>query len=48
MPESLRKETGIEKLTYEEANQIIEDTLPLIPEPNYVELLESFRKKEYA
>ncbi|MHA7607294.1 radical SAM protein [Elizabethkingia meningoseptica] len=44
MPENLIKETQIEKLTYEDALQIIETTLPTIPEPIYAEKLESFRK----
>lgn len=45
MPVELKLETGIEKLTYENALQIIEEALPFIPEPNYTELLESFRKE---
>jgi uncharacterized protein len=48
MPKELKIETGIQKLTYENALQIIEETLPNIPEPDYIELLESFRKNEYA
>ncbi|SNR95151.1 radical SAM protein [Flavobacterium sp. ov086] len=47
MPKELKIETGIQKLTYENALQIIEETLPNISEPDYIELLESFRKKEY-
>ena len=47
MPEELIKESGIQKLTYENALQIIEETLPTIPEPEYVEKLESFRNLEY-
>lgn len=47
MPENLVKETQIQKLTYENALQIIEETLPSIPEPEYVEKLESFRNLEY-
>lgn len=44
MPEKLVKESKIQKLSYEEALQIIEETLPTIPEPEYIEKLESFRK----
>ncbi|MDI4567702.1 MAG: radical SAM protein [Mycoplasma sp.] len=47
MPEELIKESGIQKLTYENALQIIEETLPTISEPEYVEKLESFRNLEY-
>lgn len=46
LPKSMIKETGIQKLTYENALQIIEENLPTIPEPEYIELLESFRKLE--
>ncbi len=42
LPEDYRKKSGIEKLTYENAVKIIEETLPTIPEPNYTEFLESF------
>lgn len=48
MPQELKDETGIEKLTYENALQIIEDTLPTISEPEYIQKLESFRKKNYV
>jgi uncharacterized protein len=48
MPESLKQETGIQRLTYENALQIIEETLPTIPEPAYIEKLESFRKRDYV
>lgn len=48
MPEDLKNETGIQKLTYENALSIIEENLPTITEPNYVEKLEKFRKKEYG
>lgn len=44
MPEKLIEETGIEKITYEEALQIIEENLPHIKEPVYAEKLESFRR----
>lgn len=47
MPEELIKETGIQKLTYQKAIEIIEETLPTIPEPAYAAKLESFRKLEY-
>lgn len=47
MPQSFKDETGIEKLTYENALQIIEETLPSIQKPVYLEKLESFRKSEY-
>lgn len=47
MPEEFIKESGIQKLTYEDALQIIEETLPTISEPGYIEKLESFRKIEY-
>jgi uncharacterized protein len=48
LPIELKIETGIQKLTYENALNLIEETLPNIPEPDYIELLESFRKKEYV
>lgn len=48
MPENIKKETGIKKITYKKALQIIEETLPKISEPVYIEKLESFRKKNYA
>jgi len=48
MPENLKNETGIQKLTYEDALQIIDHTLPTIAEPAYSKKLESFRKLEYA
>jgi uncharacterized protein len=48
LPEELKQETGIEKITYERALQMIEENLPNTPEPEYVEQLESFRKKQYA
>lgn len=47
MPQSFRDETGIEKLTYENALQIIEETLPTIQEPSYIEKLENFKKSKY-
>lgn len=47
MPEELIKESQIQKLTYENALQIIEETLPTIPEPEYAKKLESFRNLEY-
>jgi uncharacterized protein len=46
MPAELLLQSGIEKITYEEAQQIIHDTMPLLSDPPYVEKLESFRKKE--
>lgn len=46
MPNELKIETGIQMLTYENALQIIEENLPNIIEPEYIELLESFQKKE--
>ncbi len=48
IPEEIKNDTGIEKLTFEEAKQIILNELPLIEEPDYIDLLESFRKIEYA
>ncbi|HFK5528354.1 TPA: radical SAM protein [Elizabethkingia anophelis] len=47
MPKDLINETGIQKLTYEDALSIIEETLPLISEPEYKEKLESFRRLEH-
>lgn len=44
MPEELVKESRIQKLTYENALQIIEETLPTISEPEYVGKLEKFKK----
>ncbi|WP_262497688.1 radical SAM protein [Olleya sp. Bg11-27] len=46
MPEDYRKSSNIQKLTYENALQIIEETLPTIEEPKYIEFLESFKKEE--
>ena len=46
MPEELIKESGIQKLTYENPLQIIEESLPTLPEPEYVEKLERFRNLE--
>ena len=48
MPEELIKRSGIQKLTYDDALQIIEEILPTIPEPKYIEKLENFRKIEYG
>lgn len=48
IPEELRQEIGIEKLSYEKALEIIEETLPTISEPYYIERLENYRKKEDA
>ncbi|GAA4150333.1 hypothetical protein GCM10022217_03210 [Chryseobacterium ginsenosidimutans] len=47
LPDEILEATGMQKLTYENALQIIEETLPAVPEPEYTELLESFRKLEY-
>lgn len=48
IPVKLREEIGIEKLTYNKAIEIIEKKLPTIPEPYYVERLESYKKNEFA
>ncbi|REC46362.1 MULTISPECIES: radical SAM protein [Chryseobacterium] len=42
LPEDLIKETGIQKLTYEDALKIIDEKLPTIQEPSYAKKLESF------
>lgn len=47
MPQDFKDKTGIEKLTYENALQIIEETLPTIKEPEYVKKLENFKKSKY-
>ena len=47
MPKELIEETGIQKLTYENAIEIIEEILPTISEPEYAKKLESFRKLEH-
>ncbi len=47
MPLELIKETGISKLTYEDALKIIEENLPNIPIPEYTSKLEHFRKDNY-
>lgn len=47
LPIELRRETGIEKLIYEDALNIIEKTLPTIEKQEYMEKLESFRKHDY-
>lgn len=47
LPNELIIDTGIEKITYEDAKQIIKETLPKIPEPEYAKKLESFRNLEY-
>ncbi|WP_281322204.1 radical SAM protein [Flavobacterium aestivum] len=46
MPAELVSQTGISKLTYEEALKIIENTLPTISEPEYITKLESFKRNE--
>lgn len=48
LPEKIKIETGIEKLTFEDAIEIINITLPTIKEPDYIEKLESFSKNKYA
>jgi uncharacterized protein len=45
MPKELKDKTGIQKLTYENAIQIIEERFPSIKEPNYIKKLESFKKE---
>ncbi|UOX32808.1 radical SAM protein [Flavobacterium sediminilitoris] len=45
IPYTLRKESGIEKITYENALEIIKETLPTIEKPKYTEILESFSIK---
>lgn len=45
IPTKLRNMSGISKLTYSQALQIINETLPSIPEPSYSHSLESFREK---
>lgn len=42
LPESIVQETGIQKLTYEDALSIIDEKLPTIPEPVYAKKLEGF------
>ncbi|MBB6371357.1 radical SAM protein [Chryseobacterium shigense] len=42
LPENLIEETGIQKLTYQDAVKLIEEKLPTIPEPAYAKKLESF------
>lgn len=48
LPEKIKIETGIEKLSYENALEIINITLTSIKEPDYIEKLESFSKKEFV
>ena len=48
MPLELINETGISRLTYEDALQIIEENLPNIPVPEYTSKLESFKKDLYT
>lgn len=45
MPAKLIAKTGISKLTYEEAIQIIEENIPKIPQPSYIAKLEQFKKQ---
>lgn len=47
MPAILIKETGISKLTYDDAIKIIEENIDLIPNPIYTSKLEHFRKENY-
>jgi uncharacterized protein len=44
MPEQFIKDTGLEKLTYEEALKIIDDNLSSVVRPEYIDKLESFKK----
>lgn len=44
----IRERSQVQKLTYEHALEIINETLPTIQEPEYTDFLESFRKTEYA
>ncbi|MBF4519158.1 radical SAM protein [Flavobacterium sp. ANB] len=44
LPNELLLQTGLSKLTYGEALEIIAEKLPTIPEPDYIEKLESFKK----
>ena len=48
LPKDVLEKSGIEFLTYENAQQIIQDNLPLIEEPHYAEKLESFKAVEDA
>jgi len=48
LPDELKNDTHIERLSYAESLQIIYDTLPDIPTPDYTELLESFRQYNRA
>ena len=48
LPQEIKIESGIEKLHYEQALQIIDESLPTIEVPNYTEKLESFAKNKYA
>lgn len=45
LPDSLLQQHEIVKLTFEEARRDIENNLVTCPEPDYIEELESFRKK---
>lgn len=47
MPNELVKETGLSKLTYEKAIEIIETNLPLVEEPIYISKLEQFKKTTF-
>lgn len=44
MPEQFIKDTGLEKLTYDEALKIIDDNLSSVVRPEYIDKLESFKK----
>jgi uncharacterized protein len=48
LPQTLKEETNMQKLTYENALKIIEETLPTIQEPWYATKLENFKQKEYV
>lgn len=48
MNEKIKEESNIEKLTYENAIEIINNDIQKIEEPNHINFLESFRKREYV
>lgn len=47
MPSELVYQTGISKLTYDDALTIINKKIHTIPRPEYISKLESFKKSEY-
>lgn len=48
LPDNIIEASQAVRFTYQDALKIIDETLPSIPEPDYLQTLERFRKEEYA